>query len=53
MTYCPDSKDRAAIAKHFAALSTNEKAVSEFGIDTQNMWGTPEGTLGSRVTRAL
>ncbi|MBW4890194.1 glucose-6-phosphate isomerase [Mucilaginibacter sp. HMF5004] len=27
------------IAKHFAALSTNGKAVSEFGIDTNNMFG--------------
>ena len=27
-----------AIAKHFAALSTNEKAVQEFGIDTRNMF---------------
>ena len=26
------------IAKHFAALSTNEKAVREFGIDTKNMF---------------
>ena len=26
------------IAKHFAALSTNTKAVSEFGIDTENMF---------------
>ncbi|EOD38264.1 glucose-6-phosphate isomerase [Emiliania huxleyi CCMP1516] len=28
--------DKAAIAKHFAALSTNGKAVKEFGIDEQN-----------------
>ncbi|MBC7914596.1 MAG: glucose-6-phosphate isomerase [Pyrinomonadaceae bacterium] len=27
------------VAKHFAALSTNAKAVSEFGIDTKNMLG--------------
>ena len=27
------------VAKHFAALSTNAKAVSEFGIDTANMFG--------------
>jgi len=26
------------IAKHFAALSTNAKAVSDFGIDTENMF---------------
>ncbi|MCA8908836.1 MAG: glucose-6-phosphate isomerase [Rhodospirillaceae bacterium] len=29
----------AAIAKHFAALSTNEKAVTAFGIDPANMFG--------------
>jgi len=29
----------ADIAKHFAALSTNGKAVSAFGIDTKNMFG--------------
>ncbi|KAA8485829.1 glucose-6-phosphate isomerase [Arcticibacter tournemirensis] len=27
------------VAKHFAALSTNEKAVAAFGIDTKNMFG--------------
>jgi glucose-6-phosphate isomerase len=26
------------VAKHFAALSTNEKAVKDFGIDTKNMF---------------
>eukprot|EP00339_Tiarina_fusa_P000989 CAMPEP_0117045120 /NCGR_PEP_ID=MMETSP0472-20121206/31224_1 /TAXON_ID=693140 ORGANISM="Tiarina fusus, Strain LIS" /NCGR_SAMPLE_ID=MMETSP0472 /ASSEMBLY_ACC=CAM_ASM_000603 /LENGTH=555 /DNA_ID=CAMNT_0004757019 /DNA_START=40 /DNA_END=1707 /DNA_ORIENTATION=- len=31
--------DAGSIAKHFAALSTNGKAVSEFGIDTKNMFG--------------
>ena len=31
-------KDDAAIAKHFVALSTNAKSVSEFGIDTANMF---------------
>ncbi len=30
--------DRAAVAKHFVALSTNTKAVAEFGIDTRNMF---------------
>ena len=29
----------ADVAKHFAALSTNAKAVSAFGIDTANMFG--------------
>ncbi len=33
------AKDESAVAKHFAALSTNGKAVSEFGIDTKNMFG--------------
>jgi glucose-6-phosphate isomerase len=28
-----------AVARHFAALSTNAAAVSEFGIDTANMFG--------------
>lgn len=32
------AKDEAHIAKHFAALSTNAKAVAEFGIDTDNMF---------------
>jgi glucose-6-phosphate isomerase len=32
------SKDNAAVAKHFVALSTNTKAVAEFGIDTANMF---------------
>lgn len=31
--------DAAAVAKHFAALSTNTKGVAEFGIDTNNMFG--------------
>ncbi len=30
--------DEATVAKHFAALSTNEKAVTAFGIDAQNMF---------------
>lgn len=30
--------DQADVAKHFAALSTNAKGVSEFGIDTKNMF---------------
>lgn len=33
------ANDATAVAKHFAALSTNGKAVSEFGIDTKNMFG--------------
>jgi glucose-6-phosphate isomerase len=31
--------DEAAIAKHFAAVSTNAEGVAEFGIDTDNMFG--------------
>jgi glucose-6-phosphate isomerase len=31
--------DKAAIAKHFVAVSTNAEAVAEFGIDTTNMFG--------------
>jgi glucose-6-phosphate isomerase len=30
--------DEAAIAKHFVAVSTNAEKVSEFGIDTENMF---------------
>jgi glucose-6-phosphate isomerase len=32
------SKNKTAVAKHFVAMSTNAKAVSEFGIDTENMF---------------
>ncbi|GAB3534301.1 glucose-6-phosphate isomerase [Photobacterium alginatilyticum] len=32
------AQDQAHVAKHFAALSTNAGAVSEFGIDTDNMF---------------
>jgi len=31
--------DPSAVAKHFVALSTNAEKVSEFGIDTANMFG--------------
>ena len=33
------AKDDSAVAKHFAALSTNEEGVKEFGIDPENMFG--------------
>ena len=33
------AKDEAAIANHFAALSTNKKDVEKFGIDPANMFG--------------
>lgn len=32
------TKDESAVAKHFAALSTNAKDVEKFGIDTNNMF---------------
>jgi glucose-6-phosphate isomerase len=32
------AKDEQQVAKHFAALSTNAAAVSQFGIDTANMF---------------
>jgi glucose-6-phosphate isomerase len=32
------ARDETAIAKHFAAMSTNEAGVERFGIDTQNMF---------------
>jgi glucose-6-phosphate isomerase len=31
--------DEGAVAKHFVAVSTNAEEVSEFGIDTENMFG--------------
>jgi glucose-6-phosphate isomerase len=31
--------DEGAVAKHFAAVSTNAKEVTKFGIDTANMFG--------------
>ncbi|MEJ5310553.1 MAG: glucose-6-phosphate isomerase [Anaerolineae bacterium] len=32
------AKDQSAIAKHFAAMSTNTEGVARFGIDTANMF---------------
>ena len=32
------AQDEKAVAKHFVALSTNEKGVEEFGIDKENMF---------------
>src|SRR4030095_17004086 len=32
------AKDQKHVAKHFVALSTNEKEVTKFGIDKQNMF---------------
>ena len=31
--------DEAAVARHFVAVSTNAERVSQFGIDTENMFG--------------
>lgn len=36
--FLESAKDEAHIAKHFVALSTNVKAVQDFGIDTANMF---------------
>jgi glucose-6-phosphate isomerase len=33
------AKDESAVARHFVALSTNEKEVRKFGIDPANMFG--------------
>jgi len=33
------AKDKAHVARHFAALSTNAAEVAKFGIDTANMFG--------------
>ncbi|WP_413113870.1 glucose-6-phosphate isomerase [Thaumasiovibrio sp. DFM-14] len=36
--FLEEARNSAYVAKHFAALSTNGKAVAEFGIDTDNMF---------------
>ena len=36
--FLDSAKDKAYVAKHFVALSTNAKAVDDFGIDTNNMF---------------
>jgi glucose-6-phosphate isomerase len=36
--FLKSAKDESQIAKHFVALSTNEKEVTKFGIDKQNMF---------------
>jgi glucose-6-phosphate isomerase len=36
--FLASSKDEASVSKHFVALSTNAKAVGEFGIDVANMF---------------
>jgi glucose-6-phosphate isomerase len=36
--FLASAKDKAHVAKHFVALSTNTKAVTEFGIDKENMF---------------
>jgi glucose-6-phosphate isomerase len=42
--------DEAAIARHFVAVSTNADGVSEFGIDTDNMFGFWEWVGGRYST---
>ena len=37
--FLAEAKDESAVAKHFVALSTNEKEVRKFGIDPANMFG--------------
>jgi glucose-6-phosphate isomerase len=37
--FLESAKDKKFVASHFVALSTNEKAVVEFGIDKENMFG--------------
>jgi glucose-6-phosphate isomerase len=37
--FLASAKNPAFVARHFVALSTNEKAVVEFGIDKENMFG--------------
>lgn len=36
--FLASARDEAAVSKHFVALSTNAKAVGEFGIDVANMF---------------
>lgn len=36
--FLKSAKDEKFVAKHFVALSTNEKGVKEFGIDPENMF---------------
>jgi glucose-6-phosphate isomerase len=36
--FMKSAQDEKAVAKHFVALSTNEKDVEEFGIDKENMF---------------
>jgi len=36
--FLAEANDESAVAKHFAALSTNAEAVAEFGIDVANMF---------------
>lgn len=36
--FLKEAKDPAHVAKHFVALSTNEKEVTKFGIDKKNMF---------------
>ena len=44
--FLDNAKDMKYVEKHFAALSTNAKAVAEFGIDTNNMFEFWDGVGG-------
>lgn len=47
--FLQSAKDESAIAKHFAALSTNKTEVAKFGIDVNNMFGF-EDWVGGRYS---
>lgn len=47
--FLESAKDESAIAKHFAALSTNQAEVAKFGIDVENMFGF-EDWVGGRYS---
>ncbi|OLL24729.1 Glucose-6-phosphate isomerase [Neolecta irregularis DAH-3] len=47
--FLKSANDESHIAKHFVALSTNEKEVSKFGIDPANMFGF-ESWVGGRYS---
>jgi len=57
--WCTDAlRDESAVAKHFAAVSTNGAAVAKFGIDPQNMfefwdWVGGRYSVGSAVGLSL
>jgi glucose-6-phosphate isomerase len=47
-----DALGESAVADHFVAVSTNAERVEEFGIDTDNMFGSGTGWVAAtRSTR--